>query len=313
MARKVRISTVGPRPFSYAPGASARELTQQAIAHLGGWLDKVLPDKPDFVVFPEAGDRPAGIGREACRAYYAERGLEVHEYMQRRAREEGVNIAFSACMDLGEGLSNCISFIGRDGNVRGVYSKNFLVTEENTQSGIRYGTRQPIIEMDFGRVGGVICFDLNFDELKRRYAQAKPELLVFSSMYHGGFVQQSWAYDCRSYFVGAAAGLPCTVINPVGEIVAQSTNYYPYVTCTVNLDYAVVHLDHHWEKLDALRAKYRDAVTVHDPGYLGAVLITSETGEVSVRQMMEEFAICPLDDYLNASRRYRQMVLDEEP
>ena len=97
---------------------------------------------------------------------------------------------------------------------------------------------------------------MNFEELRAKYEKSRPELLVFSSMYHGGHVQSHWAYTCRSWFVGACSGLPCNVLNPIGEVVASSTNYYPYITSTINLDYAVVHLDENWQKLNDLRKKY---------------------------------------------------------
>ena len=102
------------------------------------------------------------------------------------------------------------------------------------------------------------------------------------------------------------------MINPVGEVVAQSTNYYPYVSHTINLDYAVAHLDYNWEKLDALRRKYGRGVEVRDPGLLGAVLITSETEGVSAMDMVADFQIELLDDYMARSLKHRRDVLQME-
>lgn len=77
----------------------------------------------------------------------------------------------------------------------------------------------------------------------------------------------------------------------------------------------VVHLDYNWEKLEALRAKYGVQVTVHDPGLLGAVLITSESDEVSALEMVEEFDIELLDDYMERSLRLRHTPgkMEDEP
>ena len=91
-----------------------------------------------------------------------------------------------------------------------------------------------MIQCDFGRVVCAICFDLNFDELRLRYVQARPDLILFSSMYHGGLMQNYWAYSCRSHFIGAINGLQCTVISPLGELLAASTNYFHHITTTVN-------------------------------------------------------------------------------
>lgn len=306
MARSVCISALGPAPFERRDGATISQTISLAKTHLETWIEKVLPDKPDLIVLPEACDRPKNMGRAEGRRYVAERGTQIRDWLCALAREQRVNVAYSACLPEKDGSArNATTFIGRGGEIRGVYHKNHLVWEEESESGIRFGREAPIIEMDFGRAAGVICFDLNFDELREKYVRAKPELLVFSSMYHGGFVQRNWAYTCRSYFVGAVAGLPCTIIDPLGEVVAQSTNYHPYVTQTVNLDYVLAHLDYNWEKLDAMRRHYGPLVRVKDPGLLGAVMITSESDTVSASKMAAEFEIELLDDYMERSLAHR--------
>ncbi|MDW7658227.1 MAG: carbon-nitrogen hydrolase family protein, partial [Bacillota bacterium] len=72
-------------------------------------------------------------------------------------------------------------------------------------------------------------------------------------MYHGGLMQNYWAYACRSWFIGCVPGDQCTIINPIGDLVAQSTNYYPYVTADINLDYRVAHFDYNREKFQAAK------------------------------------------------------------
>lgn len=305
MARNVRISALGPAPFVADKASGYDGIARQAIRHWDGWIDKVLPETPDLIVLHEACDRPANLSVAEKREYYHARGLTVLDHMRAIAKREGVNIAYSSDHPGEDGrLRNRTSFIGRDGEICGFYNKNHLVWEENTEYGIPFGKDAPVVQMDFGTVAGVTCFDLNFDELREKYAKSRPELLVFCSMYHGGFVQQQWAYSCRSWFVGAVCSLPCAVISPVGEIVAQSTNYFPYVNHTINLDYAVAHLDYNWDKLDALRSKYKNGVTVRDPGLLGSVLITSECG-VPAAEMVKEFEIELLDDYMARSLKHR--------
>jgi len=80
-------------------------------------------------------------------------------------------------------------------------------TLPETESGILYGREAPVFDCDFGRVAFAICFDLNFDELRLKYVKAKPDLIVFSSVYHGGLMQAYWAYSCRAHFIGAVAEL----------------------------------------------------------------------------------------------------------
>ena len=302
MARYVTVSAIGIRPIEFPKDTSYEDMVKGEWEHLYSWIETVLFDKPDLIVLNEACDRPVGITMEERKAYYGVRGNRILEKMQETARDNKVNIAYSACLQVEDGTyRNCTVFISREGEIRGIYNKNHLVIKEYTEGEILYGKDAPVIEMDFGTVGGIICFDLNFEELRAKYEKSRPELLVFSSMYHGGHVQSHWAYTCRSWFVGACSGLPCNVLNPIGEVVASSTNYYPYITSTINLDYAVVHLDENWQKLNDLRKKYGKDVTLHDPGFVGAVLITSESDTVSAMDMVKEFDIELLDSYFERS------------
>ena len=308
MARRVRVSALGLRPITFPEGTSYEDMVKGEWDYLYEYIQQVLRTRPDFIVLNEACDRPVGITMEQRKAYYGVRGNRILEKMQETAKENKVNIAYSACLQMEDKTyRNCTVFIGREGEVRGVYNKNYLVIAEYTNGEILYGKEAPVIEMDFGTVGGIICFDLNYMELLSRYEKNRPEPLVFSSMYHGGHVQSHWAYTCRRWFVGACSGLPCNVLNPLGISEASSTNYYPYVTHDINLDYAVVHLDENWQKLEALKEKYGREVTVYDPGQIGAVLITSESDTVSAMDMVKEFDIELLDHYFERSINARYL------
>lgn len=182
------------------------------------------------------------------------------------------------------------------------------------EDGIIPGDQAPIIQCDFGKVAMAICFDLNYDELRLKYAKQQPDIILFSSVYHGGLMQSLWAYSCRSYFVSAigVVQLPSEVLSPLGEIVASSTNYFNYTVSTINLDYKLAHLDYNWERLTKLKAKYGDAVSIHDPGKVGAVMISSEDKTISAAQMVREFDIELLDPYFDRSRMFRKQQLEKE-
>jgi len=190
--------------------------------------------------------------------------------------------------------------------VIGVYNKNHVVIEETTNAGILCGKDAPLIECDFGTVGCAICFDLNFAPIREKYVAQKPDLIVFCSMYHGGLMQNYWAYNCRAHFVGAICGNQCTVINPLGELVAQSTNYHHWVTTTVNLDCTLAHLDYNGGKFRAMKKAYGRGVTISDPGNLGSVMLTCNIEGKTVQNLVEEFEVELLDDYWARALKHRQ-------
>ena len=310
MANFVKISLLSQPSLSHSPFSEDLEAkVQEMMAYLQKNLEQVLPDQPDLIVVPEACDRFPSFTMEQRKRYYQHRGDRIRDFYRQVARKNHCYIAYSACRWLPEETTlpyrNSTQIIGRDGEIVGIYDKNHLVPAELDNGEIAYGTEAPVFQLDFGRVGCAICFDLNFDELMRRYAEQKPDLLIFSSMYHGGLSQEYWAYSCRSYFAGAICNDQSRILNPFGETVASTTNYYNFITGKVNLDYALVHIDYNDPKYRAAKEKYGDRLIIHDPGHIGAVMLTYEGTDRTVKDIIREFDIMLLDDYFNGCRAHR--------
>ncbi len=311
--RRIVVSSLGPSPLYHAK-PHGQEAVDQMIAHWRDQLAAVLPDRPDLIVVPEASDRYPAHTMEERKAYYRVRGDQVRDFYREVARKNHCYIAYSAARELPDGTyRNSTQLIDRNGEVVGIYNKNHLVVGETTEGGILCGKDAPVFQTDFGRVAMAICFDLNFHELLEKYAKQRPDLIIFSSMYHGGLMQNYWAYHCRSYFVGSIANLENNIINPVGDRVAHSTNYIKRISASINLDYQVVHLDENWGKLQAMREKYGPGVTVYDPDYVGAVLVTSELDDVTSADMIKEFNIELWDHYYERSMIHRHTPGNIEP
>jgi predicted amidohydrolase len=313
MANYVKISTIGPRPPVEHRG-TGQEAVDRMIAYWQGKLDQVLPDRPDLIVLPEACDRYPAHSMAERLDYYRARGDQVRDCFRKVARAHHCHIAYAAIREMPDGTwRNSTQLIGREGEVLGIYNKNHPVITETTEGGILCGKDAPLIECDFGRVGCAICFDLNFDEIRLQYVRSQPDLIVFSSMYHGGLMQRYWAYSCRAYMATSIAGPPSAILSPVGDILATTTNYFDFVTRTVNLDCQVVHLDGNWAKLKAMKDEYGPEVSIHDPGYLGSVLISSESDEITCDELIEAFEIERLDEYWARSLAHHHDPQNIEP
>jgi predicted amidohydrolase len=303
----VKIATIGPQPLVVDPKTSPQQVLDKIITFWRGHFSRVLPDRPDLIVVPEACDRPRGLDQKKLKEYYRVRKNQVRDYFAKVASENSCYIVYSAIREMLDGSwLNSSIMLDRKGEIAGIYNKNHPTIGE-MKNGILCGKDAPIIECDFGRVALAICFDLNFDELRLKYVKAKPDLIVFSSMYHGGMMQAYWAFACRSHFVGAIANraTPSQIRNPLGEIIASNTNYFDYTVETVNLDCALVHLDENWDRLRAMNAKYGAKVKITDPGLLGCVLVASEHDKISIEEMIDEFEIERLDDYFARSLDHR--------
>lgn len=304
-AKRITVSLLGPRPL-YGVNLHGQAAVDHMIRHWEQELAWVLPDKPDLIVIPENCDLYPSHTIAEQKAYYDIRGDQIRDFFRRIAKANHCYVVYAAGRKMDDrSYRNSAQLIDRNGEIVGIYHKNHPVPHETTESGVLCGKDAPVFQTDFGRVALAICFDLNFHELLEKYAAQRPDLIIFSSMYHGGLMQDYWAYHCRSYFVGAVAGDECTVVNPLGRKIANSTNYYHHVTTTINLDGKVVHLDENWGKIQAAKLRYGQGLTVFDPGHVGAVLLTSEMPDRSAGDIIREFGIETWDEYYARSLKHR--------
>lgn len=306
MARNVRISTVTVNPLPEADYNTKRPYYDSVIESLDRLLKKVLRDKPDLIVLPEhSGRQTSLISRK--KEYIEGESLRIYEFYKKVAKENNCYIAFSRYKKMADGTArNCVSMVNRQGEVIGEYHKNYPTPYES-DSGILAGKDVPVFKCDFGTVCPIVCFDLNFEEIRKEIKEKNPDLITFHSAFHGGFMQEFFAYDTRSYLVSSLLSYkPSKILSPLGVTVATTTNYTPYVTARVNLDYAVCHIDYNGAKFDAAKEKYGSLLTIEDPGYVGAVLLTYEGEDKTVMDIVKEFDIELLDEYMERSIKNRK-------
>lgn len=218
------------------------------------------------------------------------------------ARSEKCMVAGPLKLREGGRIHNSLAFINADGAVCGAYHKSHLTPGE-LDAGLSPGESAVVVEMDSVRLGGAICFDLNFETLRREYAKLKPDILVFPSMYHGGLVQQMWAYECRAFFVSALPFFGGGILDPFGNPLALTDCYNKTAVAQINLDRAVVHLDYNSDKFSGIRNKYGSDVRIQIPANFGSALLTSESAERSALDIVAEFGLELLDDYFVRAQR----------
>jgi hypothetical protein len=296
----ITVATIGNTP-SPITSVNKQEIVDHVITFWNEELKQVLRERPDLIVLPEFCDL-SSLGEDYLRV----RKNQVLDFLASVAKSNNCYIAFGMQReDKDKFWRNSCVLLGRNGDVSGIYDKNYPTIGE-MEVGIKASNESQIIECDFGKVAIAICFDLNFDELRLKYEKENPDLIIFSSMYHGGIVQSLWAYSCRSYFVSSVyRGYPSEIRNPLGDIIASNSHNYDYTVSKINLDFKRVHLAYNYLNLTALKGKYGKTVKISDPGEYASVIVTSENRNVTVEQMIEEFNIELFDDYLDRARQFR--------
>lgn len=298
MGKKVKIASTCRRCGMLPEGADATIADMVVKKYIDTVLEMVQSQKPDLIVLPEMCDLPEGWSMEEYVHYVSKRTDAVVEYICQKARELNAWIAYSTVRRLPDGtFRNSCMLLDRTGETAMIYDK-MHPTEGELEAGIFPGDEPKVLECELGRVGAAICFDLNYTELALEYQKKNVNLILFPSLFHGGLLQKIWAFTARAYFVGACGGCKASVVSPAGEVLKESTGYFLETVYTVNLDYALVHLDFNWDKLIRLTDKYADNVTMRDPGGLGSVILLNDKNDCSMKDILEEFAVEPMDAYL---------------
>jgi hypothetical protein len=182
----------------------------------------------------------------------------ILEFYREFAKAEQCVVAGSVRLAVDGNIYNSMAFIGPDGEMLAAYHKTNLTVGE-IEEGLRSGGGAVVVDSPVGRLGGVICFDLDFETLRDEYIALRPEILTFSTMYQGGLAQ------ARSYLVSALPFLGGGIIDPCGRPMQLTDEYNKPAIATINLDYVIVHLDYNREKFPDILRKYNDEIIMTYP------------------------------------------------
>ena len=176
------------------------------------------------------------------------------------ARKHGVYIAlpFNRKTDIYARLNTAL-IIGRDGADVGTYDKIYPYWSEfDLKPACIPGKDAPVFDLDFGRVGMAICFDVNFPEVFRRLSDGGAELVLWLSAYSAGSSLLAHTIN-HNYVIATATYYPdCTVCDITGREVYYQKGADGLNVCrvTVDLDRAVYHENFNLEKRDKLLADF---------------------------------------------------------
>lgn len=247
MARVVKIATC--QPPAPASGLTADDIERRALdlsAEAG-------EEGADVCCLPEC------VNVMACSPDVAQRRADrAGETIGRTA---GVCSRFGMCAVLpiierrGARLHNTAVLLDRRGEILGRYDKVHLTLDERDNWGLTPGSTYPVFDLDFGRVGVMICYDGCFPEPARILALGGAEVIFFPSLQRS-FTEEQLALQVRARaadnFVhvvrssygtertdawrpGTMVGKSC-IVAPDSTIVADLGRYVGVTYATIDLD-----------------------------------------------------------------------------
>lgn len=167
-------------------------------------ITAALDEKVSCAIFPELC--VTGYDLDAAEEFATSIPGENTEPLVEIASEQNLSLAIGIPERDGSSLFNTLTFIDPAG-VQAVYRKQYLWGEEaNTFDS---GSQPVTIETDFGKVGFVLCYDLNFPEAALAYGRAECDILAVSAAWRSSYrdnwrvLLRSRALDGTCYTVGS--------------------------------------------------------------------------------------------------------------
>lgn len=295
------MATVSHRPSAGADGA---EGTERLLTQAAAYLERAARMGADLVAFPEVYPQLA-VADLFHHPEPTEGGTLVR--IRELAKKHKLMIVWPRLeYDPARGIRNASVLVGRDGEVIGRYDKMFPTPSE-MEKGVVPGSRAHVFETDLGRVGLLICFDLNFPEVRDALKAGRPDVVVFSSMYRGGLQAQALALELRSFVVTAITSELGLIVDRAGRVLREST-YEALAVAPINTNSVALHMDNNWNKMDAMLAKYGPALTF-DYHTREAFYVIESTRDEDIGAIVAEFQLETADDYFNRTRRARAAAI----
>ncbi|MBD3181020.1 hypothetical protein GF312_01940, partial [Candidatus Poribacteria bacterium] len=219
-----------------------------------------------------------------------------------QAKKYDTNIICPILEKQGDTVYNSAVVIDRKGQVVGAYHKLHPVTTSFDftvfESGVTPGRELKVFDLDFGRIGMLICFDIQWPKDWAKLGEMGAEIVFWSSAYDGGIPLQTRAWENHYYVVSSVRTHRARIIDITGEILLMGGSRTPVLGMEIDLEKKYFHSDFNASQIPAIKEKYgRDVIVkyYHDEG---GITVESNNEKVTVPDLMKEFDLELVPDYI---------------
>lgn len=221
-ARNVKVVAVRLRPKGADPVAAFLQLARAEIK--GG---------ADVILLPE-GISVVGTGKSYAAVAETVPGPTT-ERLGALAVEKRAYVVAGLYERDGGAIYNTAVLLDRSGRVTGKYRKVYIPREE-LEGGITPGSAYPVFQTDFGSVGLMICWDVQYTDPARALARQGAELLLMPIWGGNETLAQARAIENHVYLATSGYDFPSLLFDPLGRTIARTEQDATVATATINLN-----------------------------------------------------------------------------
>jgi predicted amidohydrolase len=206
-----------------------------------------------------------------------------------KARQHGTYATAPVVLRRDGRIYNCVVLLDRQGEVVGVYDKVFpvMMKDASLEYGITPGRGFPVWDLEFGRVGIQICWDVGFEQGWQALADQDVELVVFCTNPAVPVALRGRAWRHGYYIASSTTHPPGVIVNPVGRVLATTTEDKQVLVERIDLDYRVLHSNCVWTWPEPRRKECAGRVDVEWDVDAHEYLVVSHDPKLPVRRFLE--------------------------
>lgn len=226
------VAAPSPRPVSVASVNLYPRKTSDPVGEFLALLHRSLPARTDIAVLPE-GITVVGTGKK-----YADVAEPVPGPTTARlgdfARRRNVWIVAGIYERERQAIYNTAVLIDRQGRVAGRYRKVYIPREE-FEGGITPGSDYPVFRTDFGTVGMMICWDVQYADPARALALRGAEMILMPIWGGNDTLAKARAIENHVFLVSSGYDHPTYIMDPNGEMLSRATDRGTLAVATADL------------------------------------------------------------------------------
>jgi predicted amidohydrolase len=223
--RPVTVATINLRPGR--TGSAAVSVKQFIEA-----VDQKV-EKADLVVLPE-GITVVGTGKSYAEVAEPVPGPTTGA-LGELARRKNAYVVAGIYEREGPAVYNTAVLLDRKGNVAGKYRKVYIPREEY-EGGISPGSDYPVFRTDFGTVGMMICWDVQYADPARALALRGAEIVLLPIWGGDDVLARARAIENQIFLVSSGYDHPSRIIDPHGEVIANAPERGTFAVATLDLN-----------------------------------------------------------------------------
>jgi predicted amidohydrolase len=224
--RQVKVASVNFRPRN--SGSAAENVRRFVEA-----VDKAVPDGADIILLPE-GITIVGTGKKYADVAEPVPGPTT-AMLGEAAKRRKAYIAAGIYEREGTAMYNTAVLIDRAGKVIGKYRKVYLPREE-TEGGLTPGMDYPVFQTDFGKVGMMICWDVQYADPARALALRGAELVLMPIWGGNETLGKARAIENHVFLATSGYSYPTYILDPNGETLAAASEGGAAAVATIDLN-----------------------------------------------------------------------------